>query len=221
MIRWLPLFLAMSLAAQTARDLKYERTAPPLPDKRARWAVVVGVSSYKYAPPRAQLKFAHRDAEAFAALLRSPEGGALPSGNVRVLTESSATVGGIRAAIHSWLPRSAGPNDVVYLFFAGHAVEAERGESYFVAYDSDPQNLHATGIPFKEVNDALTSKLRAGTVVLLADACHAGGIGWTSDPAVPATAAQRSLEALGGKDRSFLKLLAARPSSIRCSRWAS
>jgi uncharacterized caspase-like protein/Flp pilus assembly protein TadD len=213
--------LALSLAAQTVRDLKFERTAPPLPDKRARWAVVVGVSSYKYAPPHAQLKFAHRDAEAFATLLRSSEGGGFPGANVRLLTEESATVGGIRAAIHSWLPRSAGPNDVVYIFFAGHAVAAERGESYFVAHDSDPQNLHATGIAFKEVNDALTSKLRAGTVVLFADACHAGGIGWTSDPTVPGAAAQRSLEALGAADRSFLKLLAARPSeqSFEDERW--
>src|SRR5687767_14605209 len=103
MTRWLALFLfALALGAQTARDLKFERTAPPLPDKRARWAVVIGVSTYKYAPPHAQLKFAHRDAEDFASLLRSRDGGGFPSANVRLLTEASATVGGIRAAIHSW-----------------------------------------------------------------------------------------------------------------------
>jgi Tfp pilus assembly protein PilF len=109
----------------------------------------------------------------------------------------------------------------VYIFFAGHAVAVERGESYFVAHDSDPQNLPATGIAFKEVNDTLTNKLRAGTVVLFADACHAGGIGWTSDPTIPGVVAQRSLEALGAKDRSFLKLLAARPSeqSFEDERW--
>jgi uncharacterized caspase-like protein/Flp pilus assembly protein TadD len=213
--------LAAGLIAQTSRDLKVERTVPPLPDKRARWAVVIGVSSYKYAPPHAQLKFAHRDAEEFARLLRSGEGGGFSSSNVRLLTENAATVGGIRAAIHTWLPRSAGPNDIVYLFFAGHAVEGERGQSYFIAHDSDPQNLHATGISFKEVNDTLTSNLKAGTVVLFADACHAGGIGWTSDPAVAPVAAQRSLEALGAKDRSIVKFLSARPSerSFEDERW--
>jgi Flp pilus assembly protein TadD len=108
----------------------------------------------------------------------------------------------------------------VYLFFAGHAVVAERNEGYFVAHDSDPQNLHATGLSFREVNDMLSSKLRAGTVVLLADACHAGGIGWTSDPAAPSQA-QGALEALGAKDRAFLKLLASRPSerSFEDERW--
>lgn len=220
--RTLTLFLlAMSLYAQTARDLRVRRVAPPLPDKRARWAVVVGVSSYKYAPPQAQLKFAHRDAQEFAALLRSPEGGAFPPTNIRLLTDNEATVGNIRAALHSWLPRSAGPNDIVYIFFAGHAVTAERNESYFVAHDSDPQNLHATGIPFKEVNNALTTQMHAASVVLFADACHAGGIGWTADPSAAPTAAQQSLEALGASDRSFLKLLASKPSeqSFEDARW--
>jgi uncharacterized caspase-like protein/Flp pilus assembly protein TadD len=214
------LILATTMYAQTARDLKVERASPPLPGNRARWAVVVGVSSYKYAPPHAQLKFAHRDAQEFARFLMSAEGGGFPSSNVRLLTEESATVGGVRAALHSWLPRATGPNDIVYLFFAGHAVAAERGESYFVAHDSDPQNLHATGISFREVNATLTSKLRASTVVLFADACHAGGIGWTSDPTVPSRA-QASLEALGAKDRAFIKLLASRPSeqSFEDERW--
>jgi Flp pilus assembly protein TadD len=222
MFRWLiALVFSLSLCGETTRNLKVERRAPPLPDQRNRWALVIGVSSYKYAPPRAQLKFAHRDAEDFAYLLRSAEGGGFPSSNVRLLTESSATVGSIRAALHAWLPRVVGRGDIVYLFFAGHAVAAEHGMSYFVAHDSDPQNLHATGIPFKEVNDVLTKKVQAGTVVLFADACHAGGIGWTSDPSVMPVAAQRSLEALGGEDRSFLKLLAARPSelSFEDERW--
>jgi uncharacterized caspase-like protein/Flp pilus assembly protein TadD len=219
--RLFALLFAISLSAQTGRDLTVEKTAPPLPDRRARWALVIGVSSYKYAPPHAQLKFAHRDAEEFARLLRSPEGGGFPAGNLRLLTEEGATVGAIRASIHTWLPHSAGPNDIVYLFFAGHAVAAERGESYFVAHDSDPQNLHATGISFAEINRSLTTGVRASTVVLFADACHAGGIGWTSDPAVAPTAAQRSLETLGPADRSILKLLAARPSerSFEAEQW--
>jgi Flp pilus assembly protein TadD len=220
-LRWLLLALSVSLHAQAARDLRVRKVAPPLPDKRTRWAVVIGVSSYKYAPPQAQLRFAHRDAEDFASLLRSAEGGGFPASNIRLLTQEAATVGGIRAALHMWLPRSVGPNDIVYLFFAGHAVTEDSGDSYFVAHDSDPQNLHATGIPFQEVNDALTTKLRAASIVLFADACHAGGIGWAADPRAVPAAAQKSLEALGAADRSFLKLLASRPSeqSFEDVRW--
>ena len=106
MIRTLiPVILSVAVQAQTARDLTVQKIAPPLPDKRERWAVIVGVSSYKYAPPRAQLRFAHRDAGEFANLLRSSEGGGVPGSNVRLLTDESATAGGIRAALHTWLPR--------------------------------------------------------------------------------------------------------------------
>jgi uncharacterized caspase-like protein/Flp pilus assembly protein TadD len=209
-------------AAQAARDLVVvEELAQPskLPDGRTRWAVVIGVSKYKNVPPHAQLRFAHRDAEDLARFLGSAQGGGLTSGHLRLLTDESATVGAIRATLHHWLPRAAGPNDIVYIFLAGHGVVAEQGKGYFVAHDSDPQNLHATGIPFDEINQALSGEVRAELVVLLADVCHAGGIGWASDPGIRSEA-QGALEAIGG-DRSVLKLLASRESeqSFEAEKW--
>ena len=208
------------LLAQATRDLGVEFDAAPLPDNRERWAVVIGVSSYKYAPPAAQLKFAHRDAEAFAQFLRSAQGGAIPASHVRLLTEQHATAGGVRAALVNWLPQSAGPNDIVYLFLAGHAVGGDHGEGYFVAHDSDPQNLHATAISFAEINAAIGPRLRANTVIVIADACHTGGIGWASDPAAPSDM-QGALESLGARDRTVLKLLASRSreQSFEDQRW--
>lgn len=218
---WMAVLLAgVGVFAQGARDIGVEMTAPPLPDQRARWAVVIGVSSYKYAPPAAQLKYAHRDAEEFARFLGSPQGGGLPGSHVRLLTEQQATTGAIRAALTNWLPAMAGPNDVVYLFLAGHAVRGEQNEGYFVAHDADPQNLHATGISFAEINAAIGGRLRASTVVLIADACHAGAIGWAADPAKPSDL-QGALEAIGGPDRNVLKLLASRSreQSFEDARW--
>ena len=216
----LVLLVGGCLVAQGARDLGVEMTAPPLPDQRARWAVVIGVSSYKYAPPAAQLKYAHRDAEEFARFLRSPQGGGLAGSHVRLLTEQNATTGAIRGALGNWLPAVAGPNDVVYLFLAGHAVRGEQNEGYFVAHDADPQNLHATGISFAEINAAIGGRLRASTVVLIADACHAGAIGWAADPAKPSDL-QGALEAIGAPDRNVLKLMASRSreQSFEDARW--
>jgi len=211
---------ASMLLAQATRDLGVEFDAAPLPDNRERWAVVIGVSSYKYVPPAAQLKYAHRDAEDFAQFLRSPPAGAIPASNVRLLTEQQATAGGVRAALVNWLPQSAGPNDIVYLFLAGHAVRGDHGEGYFAAHDSDPQNLHATAISFAEINAAIGPRLRASTVILIADACHAGGIGWASDPAAPSDM-QGAIESLGARDRTVLKLLASRSreQSFEDQRW--
>jgi tetratricopeptide (TPR) repeat protein len=188
-------------------------------DRRTRWALVVGISRYQHVPPQFQLRFAHRDAEEFARFLRSPEGGTMPADHLKLLMNDDANISNIRAALHTWLPKSVGPDDVVYIFFAGHGVVAEDNEGYFVAHDSDPQNLHATGLAFREVDSTLSQRLRAGLVVLMADACHAGTIGWTATPAP--SQAQGALEQIGGRDRSFLKLLASRPSesSFEDVRW--
>lgn len=211
------------LRAQQPRDLQIEKATPAnlLRDKGTRWAVVVGVSQYEHLPPPAQLRFAHRDAEAFAAFLRSREGGALPASHIQLLTDRNATLPAIRAALNTWLVQSAGPEDIVYVFFAGHGVAAERGEAFFVAHDSDPQNLHATGLTFAEVESTLTRQLRASLVILVADACHAGQLGWTSfTPNIPGNSGP-ALENLAQGDRSILKLLAARPSerSFEDERW--
>jgi Flp pilus assembly protein TadD/uncharacterized caspase-like protein len=186
--------------------------ANTLRDRGTRWALVVGISSYQYLRPDAQLQFAHRDAEQFAAFLRDAPGGALPADHIRLLTNSDATLAGLRAALHTWLVDAARPEDVVYLFFAGHGVVAERDEAYFVTHDSDPQNLHATALAFREVDATLSNKLRANLIVLVADVCHAGRLGWSSyTPDAPNRVGQ-PLGEIGQGDRSFLKLLATRPS---------
>ncbi|MCX6602778.1 MAG: caspase family protein [Acidobacteria bacterium] len=214
-MKWIWL-LAGVLCAQQSRDVKWEAAsaANPLRDKGTRWALVVGISQHANLGSGAQLQFAHRDAEEFAGFLLSAGGGALPPSQVKLLTNEKATLGAIRAELHGWLPNVAGPGDVVYVFFAGHGVVAERGEAYFVAHDSDPQNLHATGLGFREVEETLARRLRAGQVVLLADSCHAGQLGTAGF-----APAGEELEKFG--DRSVLKLLAGRPSerAFEDARW--
>lgn len=224
-MRWIvvPILLAVLLLGQQNRDLRLEPDQPSnsLGDRGVRWALVVGISNHQHLPPQAQLKFAHRDAEEFAAFLRSPSGGSLPASRVRLLTNEQATLAAIRAALQHWLVPSAGPDDVVYVFFAGHGVTAERDESFFVAHDSDPQNLHATALPFAELEEALSGQLRAGLAVVAVDACHSGSLGWSTYSPDPPGRTATSLEQMGRKDRSFLKLLASRPSerSYEDARW--
>ncbi len=213
------------LAMQVSRDLRLDLDdTPATPQARAagtptRWGLVVGISTYQYLPPRAQLRYAHRDAEEYARFLSESQGGSLPQSQLRLLTEEKASVASIRSALHQWLRESTGPKDIVYIFLAGHGVVGEGGEAYFVANDSDPQNLHATALPFRELNEAI-GNLRAGMVVLVADACHSGSIGWTGPPETMNTA-HAAFESLGSKDRLVLKLLASRPSerSYEDARW--
>lgn len=204
------------LLAQPIRDLRIEPAglSNPLKDRGTRWAVVVGISSYEYLPPAAQLHYAHRDAEDFAGFLRTYAGGALPADHIRLLENEHATFSEIRAALDTWLVVSARPEDIVYVFFAGHAVLDDHDDGYFVAHDSDPQNLHATAIAFQDVDRILSTRLQANLVVLVADACHAGRLGWsTFAPGIPSRAGD-PLARIGQGDRSFLKLLSTRPSEL-------
>ena len=224
MRRTVPLLLvATTLFGQQTRDLQFEPEQPanPLKDRGTRWALVVGISNHQHLPPAAQLRFAHRDAEDFAGFLRTIPGGALPASHIRLLTNERATLAAIRASLHTWLVQSAGPEDVVYVFFAGHGVVGERDEAYFVANDSDPQNLHATGLSFREVDSTLSNRLRAGLVMVVADACRAGRLGWSSYAPDAPSRAGGPMAAIGQGDRSFLKLLATRASerSFEDERW--
>jgi hypothetical protein len=88
---WLLLLAFVSSAQQgsggsTQRGLvQPSEPANTLRDRGTRWALVVGISSYQYLPPDAQLQFAHRDAEQFASFLRDAPGGALPAEHIRLL----------------------------------------------------------------------------------------------------------------------------------------
>src|SRR5207253_5296516 len=126
--------------------------------------------------------------------------------------DEQATLAQVRAALHTWLVASAGPRDVVYFYFAGHGVLDDHDDGYFVSHDADPQNLHATALPFQEVDSVLSTRLRAALVVMIADACHAGRLGWSSYAASEPSRAAEPLARIGQGDRSFLKLLASRPS---------
>ena len=213
-MRWVMLLVILSLSGQERRDLRIDSVpaANPLRDAGSRWALVIGISSYRNVPPQAQLKFAHRDAHDFADFLKSPAGGAIPPDHIQFLANEQATLSQIRAALHGWLARSTGPQDIAYFFFAGHGVLDDQDQGYFVAHDSDPQNLHATALPFAEVDAALTGRLRANLVVMIADACHTGRLGWSTYQSGGPSRASESLAHMGQGDRSFLKLLGSKPS---------
>ena len=220
----LPLKNSVQAHPQDSRALSVRRVGDgTAPDGRGKlWAVVVGISSYKNIPPEGQLRFAHRDAEQLAAFLRTPGGGGFPASHIKLLLNQEATVAAIRTAIGTWLVRSVEPDDVVYVFFAGHGVVEGDTEGYLLAYDSDPQNLYATALPTSELDRTITQKLRARIVVLMADACHAGQIGWASR----GTATERALIAnyldeVGKSGAGVFRLLASRADerSFEDARW--
>lgn len=210
--------------AQADRGLNVRQVASGLaPDGKGQlWAVIIGISSYKNVPPEGQLRFAHRDAEELAAFLRSPRGGGFPSNHIKLLLNQDATVSAIRTAIGTWLVRSAEPDDVIYIFFAGHGIVEGDNDGYLLAHDSDPQNLYATALQVAELDRIITQRLHARIVVLMADACHAGQIGWASRGEPTARALITNyLDEVGKSGAGVFRLLASRANerSFEDSRW--
>ena len=164
--------------------------APPLPTASAitdetgqgpvkkRWAVVIGVSKYKDRRIPA-LRYAAADARAFYQWLTSPAGGGYNPANVKLLLDEQATYGNVRNALYEWI-RGAIAEDLVVVYFAGHGSPPSPDEPenlFLLTYDSDYERIASTGFPMWDIRGAIEKFVRARKVVVLADACHAAGIG--------------------------------------------
>src|SRR5579864_2513014 len=140
-----------------------------------RWAVVIGVS--RYSDSHINLQFADRDAEAMKDFLQDPKGGAVPSANMFYRVNEQATSSTIRAALFDFLSKP-GPDDLVIVYFAGHGANDPKSPDnyYLLGYDADPNNLGATAVRMRELQESFGNYLKANLVTLV-DACHSGGIG--------------------------------------------
>jgi tetratricopeptide (TPR) repeat protein len=213
---------ANAVAQTKARNLRLARgtkEAPPnggLLDGRGKlWAVVIGVSKYRNLSAQQQLSFAHRDAEEFAAFLRTPAGGGFPAHQVKVMLDQEATLMSVRTQLGTILPRDAEANDVVLIFFAGHGlVEGERN-GYLLLHDSDPQNLYATALQLSELDHIISKQVRARNVILITDACHAGQLGPGSrDPKESVLLINQYLTEIGKSGKGVIRLLASRADEL-------
>ena len=81
-------------------------------------AVVVGISDYQN-NEIPNLRFADRDAEAFAQFLRSEGGGMLDDDHLILLINEQATIGKLVAAFE-WLIDESKEGDKAIIFFSGH-----------------------------------------------------------------------------------------------------
>ncbi len=127
------------------------------------WALVIGISQYRQMPT---LRYADDDAYRFYAFLKSPEGGALPAGQLRLLVDEQATQENIRHSLQA-LAAAAGPRDVLLVYYSGHGLEGA-----FVPADFDGVSQL---LPHVELREWL-GRSEARCKVLISDACHAGSL---------------------------------------------
>ena len=148
------------------------------------WAVVVGIAAYDHMPA---LRFTDDDAYRFYAFLKSPEGGALPDEQIRILIDESATREKIIRAMQEVFGK-AGEQDLIMLYFSGHGVPGA-----FLPIDYDGLNRKL----FHQEISSILATSKAKYKVCIADACHSGGL-----------LALRSPDRMGNQLMSFYQNLA-------------
>ncbi|MCK4814699.1 caspase family protein, partial [bacterium] len=149
-----------------------------------RWAVIVGISNY-HDSRIPSLRYADNDARSFYNWLTSPEGGCYPPSRVKLMVNEQATGHNIREALFVWL-KQAIEEDMVLIFFACHGSHESPDSPdnlFLLPYDVQYDNIAITGFPMWDIETALKRFVKAKKVVVIADACHSGGVGQAFDVA--------------------------------------
>jgi len=135
---------------------------PPQPTPEIEyWAVLVGVSDYKYLE---DTTLNDNDATALYQQLCSFWG----EDHVKLLVNAEATQAGIEAALVDWLAPRESKEDVVLFFFAGHSSSGK----YMLPHDS-LETSYARDITGPQL-DSWLDKLDSGNLVVILETCKSG-----------------------------------------------
>lgn len=127
------------------------------------YALLVGVARYNHMK---SLRYTDDDAYRMYAFLKSPEGGALPDEQIKVLIDEDATRENILDAMQEVFSRAT-ENDMVFFYFSGHGL---KGSFLPIDYDGANNKLMHTDVT------NILSNCAAKFKVCIADACHSGSL---------------------------------------------
>ena len=183
------LFISLTLFSQekgiTPLNPKSEIANP-----KSTFAVVVGISDYQD-EGIPDLRFADKDAEAFANFLRSPAGGSLDGNHLMLLTNEKATTAQFSAAL-DWLIEQCKEGDRAIIYFSGHGdVETSTimNWGFLLTYSTPPTNYIAGAFPIYYLQSVIATLSQKNVkVVMISDACHAGKLAGSEFGGTQATA---------------------------------
>ncbi|RMF89016.1 MAG: hypothetical protein D6736_09135, partial [Nitrospinota bacterium] len=136
------------------------------------WAVVIGIDRYAH-PQIPELHYAVNDARSVARLLTRL---GFPPSQIFLLVNEEATLRRIAQVLYHKL-RAAGPNDRLFVFFAGHGqtVPLPKGgaEGFLLPYDADPTDPFTTALSMTEVK-RIGQRIAARHILFAVDACYSG-----------------------------------------------
>ena len=133
------------------------------------FALPIGISKHKY--DEYDLRYAAADAVALEQFIRSQKGTYFSEVVTQLLLNENATRESILEQL-DWLKTSCTQNDIAVVLFSGHGITGRNG-LYFVTHEGDEEGIQHTCLNWTSVVEKL-SEVKAKTIVILADCCHAG-----------------------------------------------
>jgi uncharacterized caspase-like protein len=92
---------------------------------------------------------------------------------VKLLTNAKVSRADVLAGFE-WLQKQVTPKDVGIVLIAGHGVNDDRGNYYYLPVNADIDKLDSTGVPFSAIKAHLSSLHGKG--LLFVDTCHSGNV---------------------------------------------
>jgi WD40 repeat protein len=148
-----------------------DRDFPPgqRPPSGDLYVLAIGVA--EYARKDYNLGLAAKDARDFAAAMAQQEGRLYKRVIVRTLANQQATRAAVLRELDT-LRSSVTSNDVAMVFIAGHGMNDDTGNYYFLPHDGQHERLASTAVPQAALVSGL-AKIR-GKTILFVDTCFAG-----------------------------------------------
>ena len=178
-ILWVPWFLALLLGLSVGllqadagdRSIGVAPGGPPdnVPISGEYWAVLIGIDEYAHAP---DLESAVKDVRAVRAVLETRYG--FHPDRIKQLLNAQATRKNIENTLYA-LSREAGPEDSVFIYYAGHGQYDQAGDhGWWVPTDGEPRQA-GTLITNATVLRYIKG-MQARHVYLVADSCFSGSL---------------------------------------------
>lgn len=160
---------AAQLQGKGAVSLAPRARAPRWEPART-WAFFVGVLEWRDQSFGSFPKEGRRDVELFEAL----KARGVPHAQIVMLLDDAATKSAIESAFVSHLAK-ANPGDTLWLYYAGHGDQEKTGETAFVPYDAEANDL-STSWSVTSMFDAIEAHFQGARAILTADCCFSGAL---------------------------------------------
>jgi len=139
--------------------------------KPSLYILAIGISNYD--DPDLRLQFPAKDARDFTQALIQQGGLLYERVNVNLLFDRSATAENIRDGL-SWLQAETTSRDIAMLYIAGHGINDNLGDFFFMPVNADINRINATCVSYVDIKR--TTSAVAGKLIVFMDACHSGNV---------------------------------------------